>query len=103
MMDDIYDVIEILYRTILLLVISAASWFICYNFAERVGSWVGFAGEVVSVWLWIIFVFAIVCYLTMIAKGTFRPKKQQEILDMKNMFRFMEEIHGEENSKEYLS
>ena len=78
---DIYDYIEIVYRTVLFFVIALASGYIAFtgvivpSFAF--GDTVSFIITTNAVIVWLVFMIGIAAYLIMVAKGSFRPKVEE--------------------------
>jgi hypothetical protein len=82
-MMDKYDYIEIVYRTVLFLTIMGAGMYVMLTtfllpFPPNPDiTWWGFTIALMTIW--VIFGIGVSSYLIFVAKGTFRPKTQEEL------------------------
>ena len=89
-MHDIYDGIEIVYRTILYFVLAGASGYMAYNSGLVFDG--NFFAEVIIVWLWMMIQIGFIAYLMFVAKGSFRPKDKQEKMDTYHCFEYLQKL-----------
>jgi len=84
---DMYDYIEVIYRSILFCTICIASGYILMVswIASIISTGTGFIqyiGVFIGVSMWIIFNIGVIAYLVFVAKGSFRPKDPNEEDDL---------------------
>jgi len=93
---DKWFYIEILYRTLVLAMVTIPSFY-------AMSMLVGYCGyglfwsivKFAMIWLWVIFEISVVSWLILVASGTFRPKTEAELLEEERLLNEEEEEDDE--------
>ena len=98
---DKWFYIEILYRTLVLAMVTIPSFYAMSMLVGYCGVGVFWdAIKFAMIWLWVIFEISVISWLVLVASGTFRPKTPEELLEEEKLLNEEEDDDENEDDEE---